>query len=78
MNINNENTKLSLTISWMRFPLIFMIVMLHCYCAINANGHPLFFKLVYPWGLWLGETGVPAFFFISGYLFFLSHKTYSQ
>lgn len=78
MNISNENIRLSLAISWMRFPLIFMIVLLHCYCAIDAYNHPLYFKLVYPWGLWLGETGVPAFFFISGFLFFLSQKTYSQ
>lgn len=75
---NCRSQALSRAISWMRFPLIFMIVLLHCYCAIDAHGHPLFFKLVYPFGLWMGETGVPAFFFISGFLFFYSHKTYRK
>ena len=69
---------ISSAISWMRFPLIFMIVLLHCYCAINSYGHPSFFQWVYPFGLLFGETGVPAFFFISGFLFFLSSKVYAQ
>lgn len=74
-----DNTgSMSSAISWMRFPLIFMIVLLHCYCAIDAHGHPDFFQWVYPFGLLLGETGVPAFFFISGFLFFYSSKVYSQ
>ena len=72
------NDILSIAISWMRFPLIFMIVLLHCYCAIDAHGHPNFFQWVYPFGLLFGETGVPAFFFISGFLFFYSSKVYSQ
>ena len=75
---NNEYQTLSSAISWMRFPLIFMIVLLHCYCAIDAHGHHNFFQLVYPFGLLLGETGVPAFFFVSGFLFFYSHKSYSD
>ena len=73
---NNGYQTLSSTISWMRFPLIFMIVLLHCYCAIDAHGHHNFFQMVYPFGLLLGETGVPAFFFVSGFLFFYSHKSY--
>ena len=75
---NESNVLISSAISWMRFPLIFMIVLLHCYCAIDAHGHPSFFQWVYPFGLLLGETGVPAFFFISGFLFFYSSKVYSQ
>ena len=70
--------ELSAAIAWMRFPLIFLIVMLHCYCAIDAHGHSSFFKMVYPLGLILGETGVPAFFLISGFLFFNSTKSYRQ
>ena len=69
---------ISSAISWMRFPLIFMIVLLHCFCAIDSYGHPSFFQWVYPFGLLFGETGVPAFFFISGFLFFLSSKVYAQ
>jgi len=75
---NNEYQTLSSAISWMRFPLIFMIVLLHCYCTIDAHGHHNFFQLVYPFGLLLGETGVPAFFFVSGFLFFFSQKSYSE
>ena len=72
------NCSMSSAISWMRFPLIFMIVLLHCYCAIDAHGHDNYFRWVYPFGLILGETGVPAFFFISGFLFFYSSKSYIQ
>lgn len=75
---SEEYTNLSKAIAWMRFPLIMMIVLLHCYCSIDARGHDTFFSWVYPFGLWMGETGVPAFFFISGLLFFFSTKTYSQ
>lgn len=74
----DNNSSMSSAISWMRFPLIFMIVLLHCYCAIDAHGHHTYFQWVYPFGLFLGETGVPAFFFISGFLFFYSSKSYSQ
>jgi peptidoglycan/LPS O-acetylase OafA/YrhL len=73
-----RNNAISTAISWMRFPLIFMIVLLHCYCAIDAHGHHSFFQWIYPFGLILGETGVPAFFFISGFLFFYSSKSYSR
>lgn len=69
---------LSAAIAWMRFPLIIMIVLLHSYCAIDAHGHTFFFQCVYPFGLIFGEAGVPSFFFISGFLFFYSSKTYFQ
>ena len=77
----NENYKsrLSNTITWLRFPLIFLIILLHCYSVQRLEGsHGTYFKVLYPFSLWLGETGVPGFFFISGFLFFLSKKTYSQ
>ena len=71
--------RLSETITWLRFPLIFFIIMLHCYSVVRLNGeHEVYFKAVYPFALWLGETGVPSFFFISGYLFFLSKKKYTE
>ena len=71
--------RLSNTIAWLRFPLIFLIIMLHCYSVQRMEGeHELFFKAVYPFALWLGETGVPGFFFISGFLFFLSKKSYTE
>ena len=71
--------RLSNTIAWLRFPLIFLIIMLHCYSVQRMEGeHEIFFKAVYPFALWLGETGVPGFFFISGFLFFLSKKSYVE
>lgn len=71
--------RLSTVITWLRFPLIFFIIMLHCYSVQRLEGdHETYFKIVYPFALWLGETGVPGFFFISGYLFFLSKKSYTQ
>ena len=75
----NYSQRLSSAITWLRFPLIFFIVMLHCYSVVRLEGsHSTYFSAVYPFALWIGETGVPGFFFISGYLFFLSKKTYSQ
>lgn len=77
---NNEigYKSLSSAINGLRFPLILMIVMLHCYSSVKlpAGDHSTFFSIVYPFGLWMGETGVPAFFFISGFLFFFSQKSY--
>ncbi len=71
--------RFSETIKWLRFPLIFFIIMLHCYSVVKLNGeHEVYFKTLYPFALWLGETGVPGFFFISGYLFFLSKKSYTE
>ena len=81
---NNYNSKsldcqLSDAITWLRFPLILLIIMLHCYSTVNLPGsHEAYFNTVYPFALWLGETGVPGFFVISGYLFFLSKKSYRQ
>ena len=70
---------LSETITWLRFPLIFLILLLHCYSTVGLPGdHRSYFRFIYPFSLWLGETGVPGFFFISGFLFFLSKKCYLQ
>ena len=79
MNDKNYDSRLSKAITWLRFPLIFLIIMLHCYSVARLEGsHEMYFKVLYPFSLWLGETGVPGFFFISGYLFFLSKKTCCQ
>ena len=72
---NNDNT----AITWLRFPLIFLVILLHGYSVIMIPGtHHFYFKTVYLFALWLGETGVPGFFFISGFLYFLSSKTYLE
>ena len=71
--------RLSEAITWLRFPLIFFIILLHCYSTVSLPGeHTIYFRVLYPFSLWLGETGVPGFFFISGLLFFLSKKRYQQ
>ena len=77
---NTSYQKLSRSIETLRFPLILLIICLHCYTSTNAvtRGHDIYFRLIYPFSLWLGETGVPTFFFISGLLFFYSKKTYTQ
>ena len=63
-------------IAHLRFPLTVFIVMYHCYCVMPAHNQPLYAAIVYPFGLTMGETGVPAFFFISGYLFYVSQRSY--
>ena len=79
MNNPYNTHALSNAITWLRFPLIFLIIMLHCYSVQRLEGeHELYFKVIYPFALWLGETGVPGFFFISGYLFFLIKKNYTD
>ena len=66
-------------IAWLRFPLIFFVILLHGYSVVQIPGdHAVFFKTAYPLSLWIGETGVPGFLFISGFLFFLSKKTYGE
>lgn len=79
MNNHNYSKRLSEAITWLRFPLIFLIILLHCYSVQRLEGnHETYFKVLYPFYIWLGETGVPGFFFISGFLFFLSKKSYNQ
>ena len=79
MKNKEYNKRLSEAITWLRFPLIFLIIMLHCYSVQRLEGsHETHFKVLYTFYNWLGETGVPGFFFISGFLFFLSKKTYSE
>ena len=79
LRIDNYYLRFSETITWIRFPFIFLIMLLHNYSVQRLEGeHELYFKVIYPFALWLGETGVPGFFFISGYLFFLSKKKYTD
>lgn len=79
MNNSNYTIRLSAAITWLRFPLIFLIIMLHCYSVQRVEGaNDLYFRILYPFSLWLGETGVPGFFFISGLLLFMSKKNYLQ
>ena len=80
MHHNIFEQRLSNAINWLRFPLIFFIILLHCYSVVKIEGASsnIFFRIVYLPALWLGETGVPGFFFISGILFYSSKKSYLQ
>lgn len=79
MSNSEYQSRLSTVITWLRFPLIFFIILLHCYSVVGLEGdHSTYFKVLYPFSLWLGETGVPGFFFISGFLFFFSKKNYRK
>ena len=77
-NYTQKQKEISASISSLRFPLTVMIVLYHCYCVQLPSNQPLYAACIYPFGLTLGETGVPAFFFISGYLFFFSQRSYFQ
>ena len=77
--MTHSNNQLSKAITWLRFPLILLVIMLHGYSVVQISGeHRTYFKVVYSFALWLGETGVPGFFFISGILYFNNHKTYLE
>ena len=79
INTIEYSQRTSIVISWLRFPLILLIIMLHCYSVQKLEGnHEMYSNVMYPFALWLGETGVPGFFFISGFLFFFSKKTYLE
>lgn len=80
MKTNSSFQRLSQSIEALRFPLILFIIFLHCYTSTSyvVRGHDLYFRIIYPLSLWIGETGVPAYFFISGLLLFFSKKTYTQ
>lgn len=72
--------RLSYSVEALRFPLILFIICLHCYTSTSfiTIGHYSYFCIIYPFSLWIGETAVPAYFFISGLLLFYSQKKYLQ
>ena len=70
--------KLSLSIAGIRFPLVMAILFLHAMTSTKLSGHELFHEVLYPIAYWIGDTGVPAYFFISSLLLYYSSKTYLQ
>lgn len=70
--------KLSASIACMRFPLVISILLLHAMTSTKMGGHEVFRDVTYPFAYWFGDTGVPAYFFISALLLFYSSKTYMQ
>lgn len=75
--------EISQTIEFLRFPATILIVLLHAYTtlqmttAMNMEFYTTFSSTL---SLSFGEIGVPLFFTISGYLFFLGfgRKSYSR
>ena len=66
-------------ITALRFPLMVMIVLLHASTAASYTSEKTIYGyVIYPFAMWLGESGVPTFFFISGFLFFFSNKSYVE
>lgn len=78
MDKNDSFQRLSSSIACMRFPLAVTIIFYHSHTIVSIPDSYFYFKFIYPFSLWLGETGVPAFFFISGLWFFYSKKTYQE
>lgn len=82
MQLSDESFKqLSHSIATMRFPLVMAILFLHAETATSfpsEEDHAAFFYPLYPLAIWFGDTGVPAYFFISGLLMFYSSKNYFQ
>ena len=70
--------RLSSSVACMRFPLAITIIFYHSHTIVSIPNHQLYFECIYPFSLWIGETGVPAFFFIAGLWFFYSSKTYAE
>ena len=76
--MDNQDLLLSKTISWLRFPMIVGIVLLHTYIlnrpvagyVVTADDSPYFAVFEHVAKADLGEITVPLFFFISGFLFF--------
>ena len=78
MTKEDSYSRLSASIACIRFPLIITIILYHAYIVTPISNHQLYYQFIYPFGLWIGETGVPAFFFISGLFFFYSQKSFFQ
>lgn len=71
------NDHISKTISFMRFPLIVMVVFIHSYISmpyygsnVTANMVPIFFNIQFLLSEIIACIAVPLFFLISGFLFF--------
>lgn len=76
--MDNQEQLISKTISWLRFPMIVGIVLLHTFIlnrpvaghVVTATDNPYFATFEHIAKSDLGEMAVPLFFFISGFLFF--------
>lgn len=63
--------KISKAITLSRFPLIFLVIVLHSYFAeIDYSHYPVFSNITCLLSFVITRVAVPLFFAISGYLFF--------
>lgn len=72
--MNGQGQLLSRTISWLRFPLIVGVVILHIDIPLDAVRGTVFGEFKYLLFSCLADFAVPLFFFISGFLFFFKSK----
>lgn len=70
----DKDLLLSKTISWLRFPMIVGVVVLHVDIPLAAERATIFGEFVFFVRCCLADLAVPLFFFISGFLFF--YKTH--
>lgn len=65
-----------------RFVLIFFVVMIHAYSSsrsiIDSAQYPVYRTVSFLFSLEISQIAVPAFFFISGYLFFYRDSPYPR
>lgn len=84
--MENQDQLLSKTISWLRFPMIVGIVLLHTFIlnrpvaghVVTADDNPYFATFEHIAKSDLGEMAVPLFFFISGFLFFYQVEKWNK
>lgn len=80
--MENQEQLLSKTISWLRFPMIVGVVILHIDMPLDAGRGTIFGETKYLLFSCLADLAVPLFFFISGFLFFynshFSWNTYKK
>lgn len=77
MSVNKTD---SLVINWLRFPMAFLIVLMHtpfllktnesCYDFISASTHSIIAQVI-------AQIAVPLFFLVSGYLFFQNFTSWN-
>lgn len=71
------NEDISATISYLRFPATLFVVILHAYTTargIYMPNNTLYVHTSYILSLCIGQIGVPLFFTISGYLYFIKYN----
>lgn len=75
------NEDISATISYLRFPATLYVVILHAYTTARGIYMPTntwYVHISYILSLCIGQIGVPLFFTISGYLYFIKYNNTFQ